>query len=117
MNIKEFREQRGWSQAELAQKVNIRIASLCLIESGNSVPSYGLLAKFAVVFWVNLDELVWCSSATVGRESGWYWVMRPNSKITFPSQYDAGQKAFYDNGYRNDLIVLSEKIKPPGELE
>lgn len=48
---------------------------------------------------------------TVGREPGWYWCRRPNGWTPFPCQWNG--KVFFDGRYRDDLIVLSKRLKPP----
>jgi transcriptional regulator with XRE-family HTH domain len=56
-NIKYFRLQRPFSQAELAEKANISITFLSNIERGNNYPQAGTLCKIAGVLGINVWEL------------------------------------------------------------
>ncbi|MDR1786035.1 MAG: helix-turn-helix domain-containing protein [Spirochaetaceae bacterium] len=56
-NIKLFREHRGWSQADLAEKAGISIPFLSDIERGNKWPYPGTLANIAKAFEVDVFEL------------------------------------------------------------
>lgn len=116
MNIKKLRNQRGWSQTDLAQKIQISNSYMSQMESGERKPSYEVLVKLADAFGVSIDELIGRSVILPAMEDGWYWVRRQNGSTLFPCQYYAKKKAFWDGEYRDDLVVLSEKINPPGDM-
>jgi len=56
-NIKRYRGNHGWSQADLAEKANISIAFLSNIERGNKWPYPDTLVKIAKALKVEEFEL------------------------------------------------------------
>jgi transcriptional regulator with XRE-family HTH domain len=56
-NIKQYRNRSGWSQIDLAEKMNISIPFLSNIEQGKTWVSLATLAKFTKAFDVNVCEL------------------------------------------------------------
>ena len=61
--IKEFRNERGWTQQELADKVGVSRQSINSIERNRYVPSLPLALTFARVFDCSTDDLF-----TLGRK-------------------------------------------------
>jgi len=57
-NIKKYRNRQKWTQAELAEKVNISINFLSDIETSKKWPSPDTLVKFAETFKVEAYELL-----------------------------------------------------------
>jgi len=55
--IKEFRNEKGWTQQELADKVGVSRQSINSIERDRYVPSLPLALTFARVFGRSTDEL------------------------------------------------------------
>jgi len=55
--IKVLRAERDWSQAELAEKLNIARQSLNAIENGKADPSLPLGMRIAKVFGVQVEEV------------------------------------------------------------
>ena len=56
-NIKRFRGNHGWSQADLAEKANISITFLSNIERGNKWPYPDTLVKLAKALKIEEFEL------------------------------------------------------------
>ena len=56
--IKEIRERRGWSDKELAAKLNLCNRAVQNLEAGLSVPTIQTLVKLAVVLGVSTDYLL-----------------------------------------------------------
>jgi len=56
--IKTLRKQRGWTQKELAAKLDVRFAQLNKYESGLHVPPIEKLLALAEVFNTTIDYLV-----------------------------------------------------------
>lgn len=57
--IKKYREERGWSQAELAKKMGYSSRStICYIESDRSETTSSGVMKFAEVFGVTASEIM-----------------------------------------------------------
>ena len=55
--IKEFRDERGWTQQELAEKAGVSRQSINSIERNRYVPSLPLALTFARVFSCSTDDL------------------------------------------------------------
>lgn len=55
--IKVLRAERDWSQAELAEKLNIARQSLNAIENGKADPSLPLGMRIAKIFGVKVEEV------------------------------------------------------------
>jgi putative transcriptional regulator len=55
--IKELRDDRGWTQQELADEVGVSRQSINSIERNRYEPSLELALKFARVFGVPTDEI------------------------------------------------------------
>ena len=57
--MKEFRNQKGWSQQKLAEKTGLSFNTITKIEQGvGDSPTLKTLLKLADAFDVTLDELV-----------------------------------------------------------
>ena len=55
--IAELRKQNGWSQAELAQKLNVTDKAISKWENGG-MPSVDLFPKLSKIFNVSIDYLM-----------------------------------------------------------
>jgi putative transcriptional regulator len=55
--IKVYRAEKNWSQAELAEKLNIARQSLNAIENGKADPSLPLGMRIAKVFGVRVEDV------------------------------------------------------------
>lgn len=62
-NIRRLRSQRGWTQDELAKKLNVRKTQVGNCEHGWSYPSVPVLKKLAEIFGVSIDALVYGEDA------------------------------------------------------
>ena len=58
MRIKQVREERGMTQADLAAKVGVHSVYLSRIERGVQVPSLPLLEKLARALRVEMKQLL-----------------------------------------------------------
>jgi len=56
--IREYREERGWTQFELAVKVGVTPGAVSNWERGVSEPKVSQLRKLAEVFGVRMDEII-----------------------------------------------------------
>ncbi len=56
--IKRLRQERGWSQAQLGQRLGVHQKQISGYERGVHVPSAEMLAKISEVFDVSLDYLI-----------------------------------------------------------
>jgi transcriptional regulator with XRE-family HTH domain len=57
-NVRYYRTQRGWSQAELAARVGVDTRQIGRIEQQVNVPSFVLTYHIAQAFEVTLDDLI-----------------------------------------------------------
>ena len=64
--IHQLRKERGWSQAKLAQKLDINTRNISLYESGKSLPSTDTVHKLAALFNVSTDFLFNDEPETIG---------------------------------------------------
>ncbi len=55
--IKQLRQQRGWSQAQLSKKLNVHQKQISGYERGIHSPSIELLVRMAELFNVSLDYI------------------------------------------------------------
>lgn len=55
--IKQLRQQRGWSQAQLSKKLNVHQKQISGYERGVHSPSIELLVRIAELFNVSLDYI------------------------------------------------------------
>lgn len=53
-----LRERRGWTQRELAKKLNINHVTIGHIERGTNLPSLPMLLRITNVFGVSADVLI-----------------------------------------------------------
>ncbi len=58
LTLKRLREEKGYSQAQLAKKLNISKSSISKYESNQSVPSIETLTRLSLIYGVSLDYLV-----------------------------------------------------------
>ncbi|MDF1676633.1 MAG: helix-turn-helix transcriptional regulator [Vicingaceae bacterium] len=56
--IANLRKNKGWTQAELAEKLNIQRSSLTRIELGNVNSSINMLRKIAKAFDIKTSKLI-----------------------------------------------------------
>jgi transcriptional regulator with XRE-family HTH domain len=64
--IKELRMGKGWSQTQLAKKLNTQSQNISRYERGVFTPSTEAIAKFAEVFGVSVDYLLNDEAKNVG---------------------------------------------------
>ena len=58
VRLKELRKQKGWTQKQLANQLNVRYSHLNKYESGMHIPPIERLIQLANIFEVSLDYLV-----------------------------------------------------------
>jgi putative transcriptional regulator len=57
--LKELREERGWTQRELAAAAGVSRQSINSIEKNRCVPGLELALKFSQIFGCPADEIFW----------------------------------------------------------
>ena len=55
--LKELRAERGWSQAELAERLGVSRQTVNAIETGKYDPSLPLAFKLAQAFGLKIEEI------------------------------------------------------------
>jgi putative transcriptional regulator len=60
--LKERRTERGWTQAELAERVGVTRKTVNTVENGVFVPSALLALKLARALGEPVEELFWLSA-------------------------------------------------------
>ena len=58
LNLKKLREEKGYSQTQVAKKLNISKSSICKYENNQSAPSVDILITLALIYGVSVDYLV-----------------------------------------------------------
>ena len=56
--VKEERENQGWSQADLGEKIGVSVRSISAYETGSAKPRGIMARRLAVVFHVSTDYLL-----------------------------------------------------------
>lgn len=68
-NIRKFRNQLGWSQEKLAEKVDVSPSHITQIELGNRSPSIDVIEKLANAFGVEYSDLFTPDDETVSKNN------------------------------------------------
>ena len=58
LNLMELRKKNGWSQEELAEKMEVSRQSISKWESAQSVPDMGRIVRLSDLFGVSTDYLL-----------------------------------------------------------
>lgn len=58
MNLKFYREQNGWSQEQLAEKINVSRPVITRLETGEQAPDLSYLLSLSDAFGVSIDHLI-----------------------------------------------------------
>lgn len=56
-NIRRYREEKVWTQEELAEKANVHVSYIGQIERGLRYPSLKVLFKIADVLMIELEDI------------------------------------------------------------
>ena len=59
MRLRQLRESRGWTQAELARRVGVHTNTLARLERGEHLPSEPLRRLIALTFGVGVDAIAY----------------------------------------------------------
>lgn len=57
LHIWNLRDNKGWTQAELAEKLGLSVKTVGQWESGRFIPSLVAAKRLAVAFEITIDEL------------------------------------------------------------
>lgn len=56
-NIYELRKKRGWSQSDLARKLDKKVSTISSYETDSKTPSVDTIIAMSELFGVSIDEL------------------------------------------------------------
>ena len=56
--LKELRKEKGLTQEQLAEKLNVSNRSISRYETGNNMPDISLLIEIADIFEVSIPEII-----------------------------------------------------------
>ena len=62
-NIKKLRLENGYTQSELAEKLNVTHQTISSYETGRTLPDINILSKLAEIYNVNIEELLYSSES------------------------------------------------------
>lgn len=65
--VRSFRDEHGWSQQALAQRLGVSRQSIIAIEAGKSDPSLPLAFRIAELFGVPIEEIFVSPSSRCSR--------------------------------------------------
>lgn len=104
--IKALRQRKGWSQAELAERLHISPSAVGMYEQGRREPSIDILVALSKEFDVTIDYLV----------AGSYGV-NPDHKINIAQKHSTEALSEIRNlSYDDLLILLATEILKGAEL-
>ena len=61
-NITEFRRRCGYTQKELAEKINVSVQTVSKWENGINAPDISMLPVLASAFSITVDMLIGCAA-------------------------------------------------------
>ena len=69
-NIRTLRQQKGWSQSEVAQRLHISIPAVSKIENGNTDVNFSRLQQIAEIFGIRTHEIISKSDEAAKKQVG-----------------------------------------------
>lgn len=118
--IKKFREERGWSQQELAERAGLSRAGVSAIETGKLVPSTVAALALAKVFGCSVEDIFQVGGQT---ELHWAWpppqapcrywrAMVSNRLLLYPVEQSPLGMAPHDGVFRDGRLFESPFSDP-----
>ncbi|WP_211656026.1 helix-turn-helix domain-containing protein [Planococcus alpniumensis] len=97
--LKNEREKKGWSQAELAEKLHVSRQSVSKWETGKNYPSIEVIIDLSDLFGVTIDELLRSDDELKDK------VIQDSKKLAHPKW-----KVFFDSIFMLGVLLLLVKI-------
>ena len=97
--LKRERENKGWSQLELAEKIHVSRQSVSKWETGKNYPSIEVIINLSDLFGVTVDELL-RSDVELNEK-----VIQDSKQLAFPKW-----KVFFDSIFLLGAFLLVSKI-------
>lgn len=118
LNLKEIRKQKGMTQAELAQLLNVSVMTVRRLEAGTRTPKLKTIEKIAKALEVDPMKLTFGESEISkilehSKEMYKDYAEHPEKYITEIG--DDGKKYFYINKARIDLLDKYDKLNTLGQ--
>lgn len=121
--IRQFREERGWSQQELADRAGLSRAGVSAIEMGKLVPSTVAALSLAKIFGCGVEELFQLG----GYETSWAWQPSKNpcrywramvggNLLLFPVEASPLGMVQHDGVYRDGRLYDNHSSEPSRTL-
>ena len=85
--IKENRVRNGWTQEQLAEKLNVTKATISKWELSQSMPDIGMLPRIGDIFGISMDELLEYRTKNREPEKITYRATLPESTFRFDKVY------------------------------
>ena len=124
--VKAYRQQRGWSQEELARRADISRASVSAIEMQRLVPSVAAALALATTFGCRVEDLF--GSACADAESdqwAWlptqepcrFWQARVGGKtLRYPAETTAAGVIAHDGVFQDGAAKRTSAVRPEQTL-
>lgn len=97
--LKKEREKRGWSQADLAEKIHVSRQSVSKWETGKNYPGIEVIIHLSDLFGITVDEMLRSDKELKEK------VIRDSKKLAHPKW-----KAFFDSLVFLGVLFLIAKL-------
>lgn len=108
MALKQYREDSGFTQSELARMVGLSRATISSSENGKHIPSLSTLEKLAKFYNVNIPALLSASPYTSVKV-----VLSRGGRLGIHVERDEELKEVYNH----DLVILGSKVNEKRSVE
>lgn len=97
--LKSEREKKGWSQAELAEKIHVSRQSVSKWETGKNYPNIEVIIDLSDLFGITIDELLRSDEELKDK------VIQDSKQLAHPKW-----KVFFDAVFMLGVLLLAAKI-------
>ncbi|MDN3436531.1 helix-turn-helix transcriptional regulator [Planococcus sp. APC 3900] len=97
--LKSEREKKGWSQAELAEKIHVSRQSVSKWETGKNYPTIEVIIDLSDLFGITIDELLRSDKELKDK------VIQDSKQLAHPKW-----KTFFDTVFMVGVVLLAVKI-------
>lgn len=97
--LKSEREKKGWSQAELAEKIHVSRQSVSKWETGKNYPNIEVIIDLSDLFGITIDELLRSDEELKDK------VIQDSKQLAHPKW-----KTFFDTVFMLGVVLLAAKI-------
>jgi DNA-binding XRE family transcriptional regulator len=115
--VRAYRQERGWSQAELAQRAGISRTAVSAIEGNRLVPSVIAALSLARTFGCTVESLFGTSSGE-RKEPTWAWppTSSPCRLFRYPVEAVPAEAVAHDGVFQDGLFIPSRDDDPETTL-